>query len=431
MIIFPMVENQCSGFCCFFKMFWMQDFLCSCSNKLKGRERGKHSVISFPKKRFMRKIILAPDSFKGTMSSIKICNVMEKAIKAHIPDIDIVKIPVADGGEGTVDCFLEAIGGTKIAMEVKGPFFEKTEAFYGILPDKKTAVSEMAAAAGLPLVEGKKDPKATTTYGVGQFIADAIEKGCTKVIVGLGGSSTTDGGTGMAAALGVEFFDENGNQFVPVGGTLGKITRINVANLHPGIAKCEIIGMCDVDNPLFGDNGAAYIYGPQKGAEPEDVKFLDNNLKHLSKVIKKQLNRDVSMIPGAGAAGGLGAGILAFLNGKLHSGIETVLDTVQFDDLLKGADLVFTGEGKIDGQSLRGKVVVGVAGRAKKSMTPVIAVVGDIGDDITGVYGKGVTAVVSINRVAVPFKIASTRCEKDLSDTMDTVMRLLALRKQM
>jgi len=337
----------------------------------------------------------------------------------------VVKIPVADGGEGTVDCFLEALGGEKIQVEASGPFFDKINSFYGILPDNTTAVIEMAAASGLPLAGDRKDPEITTTYGVGELIRHAvIDKGCRKIIIGLGGSCTTDGGAGMAGALGVKFFDNDNRKFIPVGGTLGEISRIDVSGLLKEIKDCTVLGMCDVDNPLFGVNGAAYVYGPQKGANHESVLNLDRGLEHLS----NQLIEHFKQKPGAGAAGGLGAGIMAFLGGALESGIETVLDTVKFDTLLKDADIVFTGEGKIDGQSLRGKVVAGVAGRAKKQKVPIIAVVGDIGDDTDGIYEAGVSAIVSINRVAVPFSIAAGRCESDLAKTMDTIMRLIKLK---
>jgi glycerate kinase len=376
----------------------------------------------------MKKVILAPDSFKGTMSSIKICDIMEEAINKHIPDIDVIKIPVADGGEGTVECFLEALGGSIIQTEVSGPFFDKINSFYGILPDHTTAIIEMAAAAGLPLAGDKKDPTITTTYGVGELIKHAVtENGCRKIIIGLGGSSTTDGGTGMASALGIKFYDEMDKEFIPVGGTLEKIARIDLSGLIKEIKDCTIVAMCDVDNPLYGKNGAAYIFGPQKGADDESVRLLDKGLEHLANQLKRQFNLNVAQKPGAGAAGGLGAGILAFLNGSLESGIETVLDTVKFDALLSDANIVFTGEGRIDGQSLRGKVVAGVAKRAKKQNVPVIAVVGDIGDDIDGIHEAGVSAIVSINRVAVPFSIAATRSEGDLKNTMDTIMRLLKL----
>lgn len=376
----------------------------------------------------MKKVILAPDSFKGTMSSIKICNIMEKAIIKHIPDIDVIKIPVADGGEGTVECFLEAVGGSIVQTEVSGPFFDKINSFYGILPDRTTAIIEMAAAAGLPLVGDRKDPTITTTYGVGELIKHAVtDSGCRKIIIGLGGSCTTDGGTGMASALGIKFYDGHNNEFIPVGGTLEKISRIDASGLLKELRDCTILGMCDVNNPLFGKSGAAYVFGPQKGANDETVRLLDKGLEHLSDQLVRHLNLDVAQIPGAGAAGGLGAGIIAFLNGTLESGIETVLDTVKFDALLRDANIVFTGEGKIDGQSLRGKVVAGVAKRAKKQNVPVIAVVGDIGDDIDGIYEVGVSAIVSINRVAVPFSVAAARCESDLAETMDTIMRLLKL----
>lgn len=377
---------------------------------------------------FMKKVILAPDSFKGTMSSIKICNIMEEVIKKHIPGISVRKIPVADGGEGTVDCFLKALGGTKIQVEVSGPFFDRINSFYGILPDNNTAVVEMAAASGLPLAGDKKDPKITTTYGVGELIKHAvINSGCRKIIIGLGGSCTTDGGVGMASALGIKFYDRNNKEFIPVGGTLEQISRIDASGLLKEIKDCTAIGMCDVDNPLFGENGAAYVYGPQKGADHESILILDKGLKHLSDLFIKHFNLDTALKQGAGAAGGLGAGILAFINGTLESGIETVLDTVGFDNLLEDTCIVFTGEGKIDGQSLRGKVVAGVAARAKKQNVPVIAVVGDIGDDTDGIYDAGVYAIVSINRVAVPFSIAAARCESDLAKTMDTIMKLIKL----
>lgn len=375
----------------------------------------------------MKKIVLAPDSFKGTMSSITICNIMEREIIKHFPCAEIIKIPIADGGEGTVDSILEAAGGEKIHTEVSGPYFNEIDAFYGILPDNKTAVIEMAAAAGLPLVKGRENPKETTTYGVGQLILNALGRGCRKIILGLGGSSTNDGGTGMAAALGVKFFDKDGKSFIPVGGTLNNIKRIDMTKMCPEISECEITGMCDVNNPMFGIEGAAYVYAPQKGADPECVAFLDSNLEYLSGLFQEQPGKNISQIPGTGAAGALGAGIIAFLGGKLQSGIETILNTVGFDSVLENADLVFTGEGKIDGQSLRGKVVSGVAGKAQKKNIPVIAVVGDIGDNIDSIYDGGITAIMSINRVALPFEKVAARSESDLALTMDTIMRMLKL----
>lgn len=372
----------------------------------------------------MNRVILAPDSFKGTMSSVKICNIMSSVIKKHYSDAEIIKIPVADGGEGTVECFLEAVGGKKVDVKVKGPYFEEMNSFYGVLSDGNTAVVEMAAAAGLPLVEDRKNPTLTTTYGVGQLIRHAIENGSKKIIIGLGGSCTNDGGAGMAAALGIKFLDENGNEFIPTGGTLNKVSKIDASGKLKALDSCIIVAACDVDNPLCGKSGASYIFGPQKGADTQMVELLDNNLLHFAKLLNRDLSIDILNVPGSGAAGGLGAGVIAFAGAELKPGIDIVLDTVKFDEIVKGASLVITGEGKIDGQSLRGKVVVGVARRAKVQNVPVVAVVGDIGDDIENVYSLGVTAVMSINRVAVPFEKARFRCESDLELTVDTLMRL-------
>lgn len=375
----------------------------------------------------MKKIILAPDSFKGTMSSIRICDIMEEEIKKFFPDTEIKKIPVADGGEGTVDSLIKAAKGKKVSVKVKGPYFENMDSFYGILSDGETAVIEMAAAAGLPLVENRKNPSATTTYGVGELIRHAVLNGCKKLIIGLGGSCTNDGGAGMAAAIGVKFINKEGREFIPVGGTLSQIEKIDTSEMLD-LSGLTITAMCDVNNPLCGENGAAKIFGPQKGADKEMAEVLDKNLKHYADVIKSQLNKDVLEMPGAGAAGGLGAGVAVFLNAELKRGIDVVLDTVGFNTLLDQADLVFTGEGKIDGQSLRGKVVHGVAARAEKYGVPVIAVVGDIGDEIDEIYHCGVSAIMSINRVAVPFEIARLRSETDLALTMNTIMRLLTIK---
>jgi len=372
----------------------------------------------------MKRVILAPDSFKGTMSSIRICEIMEKEITKFYPDIEILKVPVADGGEGTVDSLVRAAGGNKVYVKVKGPYFEEMDSFYGVLSDGETAVIEMAAAAGFPLVEIRKNPSATTTYGVGELIRHAVSNGCKKIIIGLGGSCTNDGGAGMAAALGVKCLDKDGKEFIPVGGTLSQIEKIDTSDMLD-LSCLTITAMCDVNNPLCGENGASRIFGPQKGADNEMVEFLDRNLRHFAAVIKLQLNKDIIDMPGAGAAGGLGAGAAVFLGAELKQGIDVVLDTVNFNELLRQADLVFTGEGKIDGQSLRGKVVHGVAVRAKRYGVPVIAVVGDIGDETDEIYSCGVSAIMSINRVAVPFEIARLRSEKDLALTMNTIMRLL------
>ena len=374
----------------------------------------------------MKKILLIPDSFKGTMSSGEICSIMENAIRNYYPEAHIISIPVADGGEGSVDSFLAAVGGRKITTTVKGPYFNDIQSFYGILPDN-TAVIEMAAAAGLPLVGDDLNPGKTTTYGVGQLIEQAAKAGCKKMIIGLGGSATNDGGAGSAAALGVRFINAAGEAFIPTGETLCEISSIDVSGLNPLLDGVEIITMCDIDNPLCGPQGAAAVFGPQKGADEAMVKLLDANLAHMAGVIKRDLGKDIIDLAGAGAAGGMGAGMTAFLDSRLQMGIETVLETVQFDSLLKGADMVFTGEGKIDSQSLRGKVVIGVARRTKKAGIPLIAIVGDIGDNTEGAYQEGVSAIFSINRVAVPFKEAKLRAKSDLALTMDNLFRFISL----
>ncbi len=373
----------------------------------------------------MKKIILIPDSFKGTMSSGEICSIMNESIKKIYPASQVISIPVADGGEGSVDAFLYAVGGKKQSVIVKGPFFNDMESYYGIIDNGDTAVIEMAACAGLPLVGDNRDVKNTTTYGVGQLISAALQNGCKKIIMGLGGSATNDAGAGAAAALGVIFTNTKGEEFIPVGGTLADIAHINVSGMDPALKTIEFIAMCDIDNPLYGPTGAACIFGPQKGATPEIAAELDNGLLHIAEVIKADLHKDVSGLKGAGSAGGMGGGMVAFFNSKLQMGIETVLDTVNFDEIVKGADIVFSGEGKIDSQSIRGKVVIGVARRTKKANVPLVAIVGDIGDDIEGAYDEGVSAIFSINRVAVDFKEAQPRAKDDLALTMDNLMRFI------
>lgn len=371
----------------------------------------------------MKKVILIPDSFKGTMSSAEICKIMGDKIHEYYPECEVVSIPVADGGEGSVDAFLDAVGGEKIYKDVTGPYFgESVKGYYGILPGN-IAVLEMAAAAALPMVGDRKDPSKTTTYGVGELLLDAAKRGVGKIILGLGGSATNDAACGLASAVGISFFDEDGNKFIPVGGTLDKIARIDVSTLDESLKKIPITTMCDIDNPFYGPEGAAAIYGPQKGADPEMVKVLDEKMKKYSEVIKRDLGVDVQSIPGSGAAGGMGGGMAAYFKSKLQMGIETVLETVHFDELLSGTDYVYTGEGKIDGQSLRGKVVIGVAREAKKKDVKVIAVVGDIGDNIENAYTEGVSAIFSINRVALPYKEQRPRAKSDMALTIDNLMR--------
>lgn len=373
----------------------------------------------------VKKVLLIPDSFKGTMSSSEICSIMDRQIRRFYPEAEILSIPVADGGEGSVDAFLSAVGGEKKFVTVKGPYFEEMQAFYGLIDGGNTAVIEMAACAGLPLVGDQKDPLKTTTYGVGQLIADAVSHGCKTVILGLGGSATNDAGAGAASALGVRFYNQNGESFVPVGGTLCEVDRIDLSQRLPALNGVSFVTMCDIDNPFYGENGAAYIFGPQKGADEKTVEQLDNGLRHIAKVIHSDLGISIDEIPGSGAAGGMGGGTVAFFDARLQMGIQTVLDAVHFDELLQGADMVFSGEGKIDTQSIRGKVVIGVAERTRRAGVPLIAVVGDIGDHIEAAYDKGVNAIFSINRVAVDFKIARKRSKSDLELTMENIMRFL------
>jgi glycerate kinase len=373
----------------------------------------------------MKRIILIPDSFKGTMSSQEICSVMEEQIHRYYPQVEVVSIPVADGGEGSVDSFLAAVGGKKIFIPARGPFMEDIQGFYGLIDGGSTAVIEMAACAGLPLVGDRLQVDKTTTYGVGQLLLDAAKRGCKKIIVGLGGSATNDFGAGAAAAAGVRFFDQEGKDFIPLGGTLSRIAKIDKTGLPGELVSAEIITMCDIDNPLYGPQGAAFVFGPQKGADAAMVEVLDRELREASLTVIRELGTDVSALPGAGAAGGMGGGMVAFFGSRLQMGIDTVLDTVNFDRLLPGTDLVFTGEGKIDSQSLRGKVVIGVARRAKKQGVPVIAIVGDIEDPVNGVYDEGVRAIFSTNRRAIPFREARPRSKSDLILTMDNLLRLL------
>ncbi|MBP1925280.1 glycerate kinase [Sedimentibacter acidaminivorans] len=373
----------------------------------------------------MNKVVLIPDSFKGTLSSEMICNIMEINIKKFFPSCQVVSIPVADGGEGSVNCFLSALGGEKIYKTVKNPYFEDMQSFYGIISNGETAVIEMASCAGLPLVEDRKNPQKTTTYGVGQLILAAAESGCKKIIVGLGGSSTNDGGAGAATAVGVKFYDKYGKSFIPLGGTLKDVVSIDLSKRAKKIENIEIVTMCDIDNPMHGPKGAAYVFGPQKGADSYMVEELDKGLVNLCEVIKKDLGVDLKDVPGGGAAGAMGAGMIAFFNSKLQMGIETVLDTVNFDKTIEDADMVFTGEGKIDTQSLSGKVVIGVSKRAKKKNVPVTVIVGGADEDMEEAYDMGVTSIFTINRLPLDFQLSRLKSKENMDATMENILRLI------
>lgn len=374
----------------------------------------------------MEKILLVPDSFKGTLSSRQVCQVMAGQLRRFFPQAQVKSIPVADGGEGSVEAFLAAAGGERRTRTVTGPFGEPVDAFYGILGDGRTAVIEMAACAGLPLAEGRLNPERATTYGVGELLLAAKEAGCTKAILGLGGSCTNDGGAGAAAALGAKFTRADGTAFVPTGGTLGEIAALDVSPVAQALQGMELTAMCDIDNLLYGEAGAAAVFAPQKGADAAMVARLDAGLRHLGQVSARCLGRDFSHLPGAGAAGGLGFGMAAFCGAQLRMGIDAVLDAVGFDSLLPGTDVVFTGEGKIDSQSARGKVVSGVAARCRKAGVPVVAVVGQIGQGFEEMYQQGLTAVFSINRAAQPFAESRFHAGENLALTMENIARLLA-----
>lgn len=374
----------------------------------------------------MEKILLVPDSFKGTLSSRQVCQVMAGQLRRFFPQAQVKSIPVADGGEGSVEAFLAPAGGERRTRTVTGPFGEPVDAFYGILGDGRTAVIEMAACAGLPLAEGRLNPERATTYGVGELLLAAKEAGCTKAILGLGGSCTNDGGAGAAAALGAKFTRADGTAFVPTGGTLGEIAALDVSPVAQALQGMELTAMCDIDNPLYGEAGAAAVFAPQKGADAAMVARLDAGLRHLGQVSARCLGRDFSHLPGAGAAGGLGFGMAAFCGAQLRMGIDAVLDAVGFDSLLPGTDVVFTGEGKIDSQSARGKVVSGVAARCRKAGVPVVAVVGQIGQGFEEMYQQGLTAVFSINRAAQPFAESRFHAGENLALTMENIARLLA-----
>lgn len=375
----------------------------------------------------MQNFILVPDSFKGTLSAIEVCNIMKSSIKNLYKDANIISVPVADGGEGTVDAFLYALGGEKKSIWVSDAFNEqKILAHYAMLKDD-IAVIEMAACAGLPLVKNRLEPDKTTTFGVGELIIDAVNSGAKKIILGLGGSATNDGGCGMAAALGVKFKDEQDQEFIPTGGTLSQIYKIDMNNIYSKIKDVEFISMCDVDNPLCGRLGASAVFAPQKGADEDMVKSLDEGLAHLAKIIKRDLHIEVKDIKGAGAAGGLGAGSIAFLQSKLTKGIDVILDTINFDELVSKADIVFTGEGKFDSQSLHGKVVMGVANRSQKYKTPVIVVTGAIGENIQEAYNKGITAIFSINKEPMEFSKSALKSKENMILTMENILRLLKI----
>ena len=375
------------------------------------------------------KIVIASDSFKGSCSTFEVAEAIERGIRKVQSDVEIIKIPVADGGEGTVDTLVKGTGGMYEKIEVIGSLGKIIKCKYGILHGN-IAVIEMAASAGLPLLkEEERNPLITTTYGTGQMIKAALDKGCRKILVGIGGSSTNDGGVGMAQAIGVSFKDKNGKEIGYGGQELARICDIDISNIDPRLKEAEIVIMSDVTNPLCGENGASYIYGPQKGATPDMVKQLDNNLRHYATVIKEKLGSDILDVPGSGGAGGLGAGLIVFCNATVYSGIEKALEINGIDQHLIDADLVITGEGQIDHQSIHGKVPIGVAKRALKYKVPVVAIVGSVGEGASAVYACGVDAIMDIVTKPMTLNEAMENVSKLIEYTAENTMRMLSIGK--
>jgi len=373
------------------------------------------------------KILIAPDSFKGSATSKKAAEAIGKGVHLVFPEAELIEIPVADGGEGTVEALTDSLKGRVVKKKVQGPLGDPVEAEYGILPGD-IAVIEMASASGLPLVpEDKRNPLLTSTFGTGQLIEDAMDMGCREIILGIGGSATNDGGTGMARALGFSFLDSQGNELPEGGGALTVLADIDDSNMDERILKTKILVACDVTNPLTGSEGASHIYGAQKGASPADINHLDKALVRLAEIINSKYCRTNENIPGAGAAGGLGYGLMEFCGGKLKSGIEIILDLIKFDDYLDGVDLVISGEGRIDGQSVYGKVPVGIAGRAKKKNISVLVVVGDIGSKVDAVYEHGIDAVMSSVNKAMSLEEAMSRSYELLIDSSSRAMRMIKI----
>jgi glycerate kinase len=343
------------------------------------------------------RIIVAPDSYKGSVSAMGVAAAMERGIHAVFPQAEVGQVPIADGGEGTVEALVSATGGRMLRTEVPGPLGEPVQACWGVLGDGKTAVIEMAAASGLPLVPlERRDPRIASTSGTGQLMRAALDAGLRKLIIGIGGSATNDGGAGMALALGVRFLDAAGRALPEGGAALARLDRIDLAGLDPRLAECEIMVACDVDNPLTGPRGASAVYGPQKGATPDLVRELDQALGVLAQVATRATGRDVAGLPGAGAAGGLGAGLLWFTPARLRPGVEIVLEATGFEAMMTGTDLVITGEGRTDAQTAMGKAPVGVAAVAQRHGVPVLCLSGGLIEGADAVLSRGIDALASI-----------------------------------
>lgn len=375
----------------------------------------------------MKTFILAPDSFKESMTAEQACSAMQRGIQKAIPDAQFIHVPMADGGEGTVDALIAARQGRKIQIQVSGPLTDqKIDSYFGFIDADKTAVIEMAMANGIHLIEkSQRNPLLTSTFGTGEMIKAALDHGATKIIIGLGGSVTNDAGAGMAQALGVKLLDRNGQIVELGGGQLDQIYTIDLSELDARLTQTEIIIASDVNNPLCGENGASHVFAPQKGANPEMVEILDCNLNYFADLVKQQLNIDVKNIAGAGAAGGLGFGLMVFATAKIRSGVEIIIEETQLAEKIAQADYVFTGEGGIDFQTKFGKTPFGVAQVAKRFNKPVIACAGYIGQGIEELYAEGFTAILGIVDGACDLQTALKNGERNLERTCENVARLL------
>lgn len=376
------------------------------------------------------KVVIAPDSFKESLTAKQVCDAIQAGLARVWHDAKFVAIPVADGGEGTVQSLVDATQGRLVEVKVMGPQGKRVEAFYGILGDNQTAVIEMAAASGLHHVPvAQRDPKLTTSFGTGELIRHALDQGVTKLIIGLGGSATNDGGVGMLAALGARFTNADGDPIQLTGGGLRELTHINLQDFDPRLQHCDILVACDVNNPLCGDKGASAVFGPQKGATPEDVQLLDGALRQFGLLTEKVTGKMVLESADAGAAGGMGAALLAYTQARLRPGIEIVLETVQLAYQVSDADLVITGEGRIDSQTVHGKTPMGVAKVAKRFDVPVLALCGCTGDNYQAVYQCGIDAVFAAVPRAMSLEDALKESDFNLADLAENVARLWVLSK--
>jgi len=374
------------------------------------------------------KILICPDSFKESLSAIEVCDCVERGLKKADSRFKIERIPLADGGEGTVKALVLATHGRSLKCRVSDPLGRKIWARYGILGDGKTAIIEMAAASGLALVSVKKrNPLVTTTYGTGEMIANALDRRCRKIIVGIGGSATVDGGAGMAQALGAKLLDGKGQEIGFGGGEIEKVKKIDLKFMDKRIARTEFVIASDVRNPLLGPRGAARVYGPQKGATPKMVERLERGLSNLARVIRKEFSISVENLPGSGAAGGLGAGLYAFLGAKMESGVELVMRIAGLEDRIKRADLVVTGEGKLDRQTLYGKAVMGVIKTARKYKVPIVCIAGSIMPEAKDLYRLGVKGLLSIIKMPMSLQQALGESRSLLVDASENLGHLLNL----